>query len=337
MNFSTKNAVSNPIIGGDITPNGRRTSVTIACCESQASPLKSVRAVANSLGSIARTELLVLSCGDVDFDGVRVVQVPVGTKLTKLRKLASAVESRFICICDPDLHVDPKGAKAIFLEAFKVAECDREVVAFGLVNCQSDNTLLSGVIAIDKWFSHRVLRPILWKCSIGITIPGQFLVLSTSVLQRLHPAVDSYLDDLYLGWIARSTNVAVLRVPVVVGYEESRSSWPSLLLQRLRWMRGFFALAKQLLNEPKAIALLTTHFVAYHGIPILWLACLVGVVTFSWSIGLIVFAAAALAISLLSRQRLGTAIAFLIIFPLLHCLATLLWWIPISQKRLTQR
>lgn len=337
LNLNTANVHCDQRVDVDATSTNRDVSVAIICCESRYGAFHSVRAVATAIESIASTQVFILSNDKASFPDVRVVQVPDGTKLSKLCHFSKSVESDFICICDPDLEINQLEVKAVFEQAFDAAGSSREIVAYGLVNCRSNGTLLSRVIAVDKWLSHRVLRPALWRCRIGITIPGQFLVLSTSVLQRLQPAIDSYLDDLYLGWIARSTNVNVLRIPVVVGQEESRNAFSSLLLQRLRWMRGFFALLKHLSNEPRAIALLLTHFVAYHAIPIIWLICLLYVAAFYPIAAFIIFVIAGCTTGLLSGQPLTAAFSFTLVFPLLHCLATLLWWIPISRKRLTQR
>ena len=90
-------------------------------------------------------------------------------------------------------------------------------MAFGIVQGRDDGSTLSHVIGIDKWLSHHVLRKHLLLCGIGISLPGQFLIISTKLLRALDPEVDSYLDDLYLGFVARTRGCVVHRVPVVVG------------------------------------------------------------------------------------------------------------------------
>ena len=247
------------------------------------------------------------------------------------------MQSDFICICDPDLEVRVDATRVVVVQAIEASENGKEVVAFGLIDCRNDGSLLASIIAIDKWISHRVLRPVLWGCGIGITLPGQFLVLSTSVLQRLDPNVDSYLDDLYLGWVARSTGVRVERVVELVGLEESRSTWETLLTQRLRWMRGFVSLVFHLSPSPKALGFLFAHFVAYHGIPILWLIIVATIATTSTIVAVGILLIASIVVTLFSRPSFVAALLFLILFPLLHALAVLLWWVPISRDRLTQR
>jgi hypothetical protein len=312
-------------------------TLSIASCSSSVATHALLRKVAASVEGIADSETVLLS-SILDAEAKRpFFAVNEGTKLSKLRQYSRTVKSDFVCVCDPDLEVQSAATLAVVAAAINVANSGCEIVAYGLLKCRDDGTVLSRVIAIDKWLSHRVLRPALWGCGVGITIPGQFMVFSTSMLQRIDPAVDSYLDDLYLGWIARSNSVRVLRVPVVVGYEESRSAWASLLTQRLRWMRGFFSLVAHLARQPKAIGLLAVHFAAYHGLPILWLLCLVALAILAPAVAVAFFATSAVLASLLSRQSLVVATMFFLLFPMLHCVVALLWWIPISHERLQQR
>lgn len=331
---STQSCLDSPqaLIDRDHLP-----SISVVTCSSFAANDVAAQAVATSLKGVANVQVIILSSVAGTESYHRVVEVPEGTKLSKLRQFSHTVDSDFVCICDPDLDVHSDATRDVVRLAIEASTGRNEVVAFGVVGCRDDGTLLSSVIAIDKWLSHRVLRPMLWRYGLGITIPGQFLVLSTSVLRRLNSEVDSYLDDLYLGWIARSTNARVLRVPVVVGKEESRSAWASLLTQRLRWMRGWFSLVGHLSGSPKAIGFLAVHFVAYHGLPVLWLVC-IGTIAMFYPVAAVAFyAAAVLTLSRLTHQSIIGAVTFLLLFPLLHCFATLLWWAPIGRQRLRQR
>jgi cellulose synthase/poly-beta-1,6-N-acetylglucosamine synthase-like glycosyltransferase len=293
--------------------------------------------VISSLAGIVNAEVVILSSFEREGSQNQVILVMEGTKLSKLRRFAETVNSDFVCICDPDLEVRGDATRAVVAQAIEASGGGEEVVAFGLIDSRNDGNLLANLIAIDKWLSHRILRPALWGCGMGITLPGQFLVLSASVLQRLDPAVDSYLDDLYLGWIAYSTGVRIERVPEVVGLEESRATWGSLLTQRLRWMRGFMSLVRHLSANPKALGLLFAHFVAYYGLPILWLisVSILAIISMPFAVGIVVITSILLA--RLSRQPFVAAVTFLTLFPLLHCFAVLLWWVPISRHRLTQR
>ncbi len=312
-------------------------SVVVATCLSSDANADAASKVVAALKGLVDAELVVLSNHELEGSPSSVFIVPEGTKLSKLRRFAVTVRSDLICICDPDLTVRSDAIRVVVDQAIAVAECGEEVVVFGLIDCRDNGSLLYKVVSIDKWLSHRVFRPLLWKCGVGITLPGQFLVLSTTILQRLNPRVDSYLDDLYLGWIARSTSVRVKRLPEVIGFEESRSTWGSLLTQRIRWMRGFVSLVWHLSSEPKALVFLFAHFAAYHGLPILWLICFVTIAMISPVVAIGIGVLASCLVGWLSQKSFATSVSFLVLFPLLHCLAVLLWWVPISHRRLMQR
>ena len=294
--------------------------------------------VAAAMKSVAVVRTIRLSeTGSEGTDGVEVIAVPSGTKLSKIRRLADLVAADLFCICDPDLTVEEDACRAVLQQAIADVQAGKEVVAFGIVEGRDDGTLLSQVIAIDKWLSHRVLRRFLWAAGVGITLPGQFLIVSPGLLRSLEPGVDSYLDDLYLGWVARQRGVCVHRVPVVVGKEDPRSSWLSLLTQRGRWMRGLVCLFRHLLPHPSALGLLGIHFVAYHGLPIVAMIAFLGLTVLNPLAGGCVFFGLAAVLSIASRQSFLASVAFLSIFPFVHVLATVLWWMPVKRSVLTRR
>lgn len=313
-------------------------TLCVACCTTPSSPHDAVRDVARAVRPLAVTRTVLLcesalaSCEEEE-----VIVVPSGTKLSKIRRLADLVEADFFLICDPDLTVSEEGCRIVVQVSIEEVRDGMEIVAFGVVEGKDDGTLLSQIVAVDKWLSHRVLRPFLWAAGVGITLPGQFLVVSSSLLRSLDPAVDSYLDDLYLGWVARRQGVCVLRVPVVVGAEDPRSSWTSLLTQRVRWMKGITALVGQLALHPSALVLLNVHYFAYHGLPVLLmtLVLLLGSVNLLASLG-VMFCLATI-LSFLSGRSIVACVAFLAVFPLVHAVATLTWWVPVTRSTLTRR
>jgi cellulose synthase/poly-beta-1,6-N-acetylglucosamine synthase-like glycosyltransferase len=296
-----------------------------------------IYAVKNALSPIAAVKAVILSDFADTLTGVEVLGVPSGTKLSKIRRLASSADADLICICDPDLQLDAEGCRLIFCRAAVESRGGDEVVAFGIVEGRDNGSLLSRVVALDKWLSHRVIRRVLWGIGAGITLPGQFLVVSLGLLRRLDPVVDSYLDDLYLGWIARSQGIKVHRLPVVVGKEDARATWGGLLAQRLRWMKGLARLFRHLARHPSAIFLLTVHFLAYHGLPILLLSSLVALGVVSPLLGMTTFSAITVLLARCSGRSYRTTATFLVAFPIFHCLATLLWWVPTSRSYLARR
>ena len=323
---------------GSLPAVDQRMSVCVACCCDSSIPQDTALAVVRAFAPIASARAILLAeAEDVPPDRVDVVTVPRGTKLSKLRWLADQVSADLLCICDPDLTVDEACCRLVLGRAAAEVRNGAEIVAFGVIDGRDDGTTLSRVLALDKWLSHRILRPCLWAFGVGITLPGQFLIVSPSVLRSLSPVVDSYLDDLYLGWVAWSRNIRVHRVPVVVGVEEPRRGWWSLLAQRIRWMRGLACLFGHLVTNPTAMFLLSVHFLAYHGLPVLALALTLSLVFVNPTLAFGLFIGLAVILSITSRRSFFTAITFLAVFPAIHLLATLLWWVPLSESFLRRR
>lgn len=313
-------------------------SVCVACCSTTSMPHDAAQAVARAINSVAVVRTVLLSeTGTETTHGIEIITVPHGTKLSKIRRLADRIDADLFCICDPDLTVEEEACRVILQQAFADVRAGKEVVAFGIVEGKDDGTLLSQVVAVDKWLSHRVLRRFLWAAGIGITLPGQFLILSPGLLRSINPGVDSYLDDLCLGWLARRRGVRVHRVAVVVGEEDPRSRWASLLTQRVRWMRGIASLFGHFASHPSAVGLLGVHYLAYHGLPIVVMAAVVSLTVVKPLAGFCVFFSLASLLSVFSRRSFVAAVTFLGVFPVIHALATLLWWVPLSRTMLTRR
>lgn len=332
---------ADPMAAADpLAPPSAKVALTVcvACCSTASMPHDAPFTVAKAIDSIAAVRTILLSeTGSEQTGGVDVIAVPCGTKLSKIRRLADLITADLFCICDPDLTIDDTACRAVLQQAMVEVRAGKDVVAFGIVQGRDDGTLLSQVVAVDKWLSHRVLRRFLWAAGIGITIPGQFLILSSGLLHSLEPGVDSYLDDLYLGWVAWRQGVRVYRVPVIVGNEDPRSSWISLLTQRVRWMRGLACLVRHLLPHPTALGLLGIHFLAYHGMPIVAMFAVVWLTVVNPLAGFCVFFSLAAVLSIASRQSFFAAVAFLGVFPFVHVLATVLWWVPVKHCVLTRR
>ncbi len=322
-----------------VSSSDAAVSVCVVCCSTASMPHDAALAVARAMKSVATVRTILLSeTGSEQTDGVEVIAVPHGTKLSKIRRLADLIAAAdLFCICDPDLTVEEEGCCVVLQQAMADVRVGKEVVAFGIVEGRDDSTLLSRVVAVDKWLSHHVVRRFLWTAGIGITLPGQFLIVSPGLLRGLEPGVDSYLDDLYLGWVARRRGIPVHRVPVVVGKEDPRNSWLSLLAQRVRWMRGLAFLFRRLASHPSAVGLLGIHYLAYHGLPIVAMVGVVLLMIVNPLAGCCVFFSLAALLSIFSGRSFFAAVAFLGVFPFVHVLASSLWWVPVSRSVLTRR
>lgn len=315
----------------------RMVSICVACCSNGTIP-QSLPVIIKAVGLRASVRAVILSETAFQPDGgFEVVKVPHGTKLSKIRLLSDSVDTDLFCVFDPDINANEEACRTVIQTAIENFRTEEVVLAFGVVEGMDAGTILSTVVAIDKWYSHRIIRPCLWASGIGITIPGQFFVVSSGLLGNFDSEIDSYLDDLVIGWLAWQKGVRVRRVAVIVGKEHPRSCWGSLLTQRIRWMRGIASLFGCLSRRPAAIGLLVVHWSAYHGIPIMGLVAIASLVAINSFAGICAFFILAAVISFYSGRSFRAAAAFLTVFPVVHLLATVLWWIPLSRTTLTRR
>jgi hypothetical protein len=325
------------LFDGETSMREKPMTVCVVCCSTPAMSTDVIDNVSRALMPVATVQSVVLSDSAERLSGVEIIAVAKGTKLSKIRRLADLIESDLVCICDPDLSVAEEACRMIFGRAAAEIRNGIDVVAFGIVEGSDNGTMLSRVIALDKWLSHRVLRRFLWQFGVGITVPGQFLILSSRLLRSLDPGVDSYLDDLYFGWLARRQGARVHRMPVIVGAEEPRTNWSSLLTQRVRWMKGLAFLFGHLAAYPSALFLLSVHYIAYHGLPILMFFGVLFLGFVHPIFSLVLFLGLAFLLARLSEQSVLTAATYMGIFPVVHVLATLLWWVPAGRSLLARR
>jgi hypothetical protein len=240
-------------------------------------------------------------------------------------------------VCDPDITLDIRSACNVILKALELADDGRIVLAYGRIRSEG-GCLLRSLVAFDKDWSHRVVRPMLWRIGLGASVPGQFLVVSGSLLSAIDPSVDSYLDDLYLGLHARSApETAIVSESLTVGFEASRCGWISLVAQRMRWMKGLAALAWHTRRSPSAAMRLATHFVAYHAFPIFALTSLAFACVFYPAYGLIVTVLFVAITSALAGQHPAVGLAYWITFPALQTLVIFTWWLPLPKPFLLRR
>jgi cellulose synthase/poly-beta-1,6-N-acetylglucosamine synthase-like glycosyltransferase len=265
------------------------------------------------------------------------ISVSPGTKLSKLKSLAPLATNEVVCICDPDIDLVIDTAVDLVTSAVCGQEAGTPSIVFGTIQVQAGHGMLTNLLNFDKWLSHRILRPFLWNLGLGITLPGQFVVVPSLAINAIPDSLDTYLDDLCLGIVARECKFKVQRSSLVVGTEEGRSGWTGLLLQRIRWMKGFMSLLMGYWRRPKSVLLLVLHYTMYHAIPILLFLALGFLVLTSPMFGGLAFLLLASCGAYASGQSLPTVLAYMLVFPLLHVSASVLFWLPISSSSIRKR
>jgi hypothetical protein len=265
------------------------------------------------------------------------VMVSCGTKFSKLRALIPLDTHQVVCICDPDMSLDINACVELVTDAVVALVRDKPSVVFAVIETQAESSFLDHLVSFDKWLSHRILRPVLWRLGLGITLPGQFLIVPASLMNAIPDEIDTFLDDICLGLLVRELGLGVIRSSVVVGREAGRRSGLGLVFQRLRWMKGLMALKGHYWRRPTWILRLVTQYLAYHGIPIATLFVLTFGLAYYPILSVSCYCLGVIMMACVSRRSLVTVAAYWIAFPILHLVVSLSFWLPFPDDILRKR
>lgn len=242
-----------------------------------------------------------------------------GTKYRKLLLALQDVGHRYLLSLDNDIAADIPGLLRL-VDQTLAADAD---LGWGRVQSRKLAGLVSRLVEVDKLLSHTVLRPMLWRMHLGVSIPGQCFLLRTASFRDRLPVTDTFLDDLSIGLHAAKHRLRYHYGRDVVAYELPSYSFAALWKQRARWATGFRqSLSCATLNRQDR-RLLWIHAFFYHLLPILHVAALAALAPQAplacagWLVAL------ALVIARHRPQALGAALAYPILFPLFHAG----WWL----------
>lgn len=266
--------------------------------------------------------------------GIELVHCERGSKLSKLKSQLSGSSTPYLCVLDSDMHLCIDACRDVVLLAVR----EQPGIAFGLIESRQGPGLLGQCIQLDKYWSHRCLRPLLLYAGVGITVPGQFVVYSPALLADISDSTDTFLDDLYFGLRCRQQRLPILRVPRLIGYEEGRSGWGGLLSQRTRWMKGLFRLTRDAWRAGSGAGYCAVHYLAYHGMPAALAAltaALLGTGHPAAASGLL--AAFLIPFALVARSLSPAILVYAATFPVVHVLATIGALLPFSTTSMRKR
>lgn len=237
-----------------------------------------------------------------------------GTKYCKLLQALQAKEHRYLLSIDNDIDADIPSLLRLVIQALE-GNFD---LSWGRVYSRKVSNFVSRLVEVDKLLSHTILRPLLWKLHLGVTIPGQCFLLKTASFQGTLPGTDTFLDDISIGMHAAKHHLTYHYSQEVIAYEIPSYSFAVLWKQRARWATGF----KQSLSCPTLSSqdrkLLWLHAFFYHFFPILQVVALgllapqAPLLCIAW-LGMF-----ALAIARHCPRAFGVALTYPIIFPIFH-------------------
>ncbi len=182
-----------------------------------------------------------------------------GTKYNRLFSLMRHDKADYYLSIDNDIKGDIASIKSFLVEMIS-GPYD---IGWGRIRSLRMNTLISNMVAVDKLISHNFLRPLLWKVSLGISVPGQIFCLKSSSYVSKQIEFDTYLDDLAIGLYTAQKLKCRLNINKVLGYETPNVSFGGLWKQRQRWALGYATIFKST-NDLPGVFLLLIHAFSYH-------------------------------------------------------------------------
>ena len=208
---------------------------------------------------------------------------------------------------------------------------DNTDIAWGYIGVTEINGFIPNLIAIDKLLSHKIIRPLLWKFGIGISVPGQVFLINTSKFRNDLPSYDTVFDDLTIGIITKQFNYSVSCLPLYLGYEKPSSAFSTLVMQRKHWAKGFYQSICNNIHD-KILPYILLHGLVYH---FLWLPVWIIIVfagLFSIPLGVIIFIIVCSCLCNRKFLRIGYSFAYAVVFPFIH----LIWFFTLIYNILIE-
>lgn len=258
------------------------------------------------------SEIETIFPSDIDFNICQTVIA--GTKYRKLTHLLNNKGYDYLISLDNDVEANATE----FLAWVQHTITHQYDLSWGCVQSRNVNNFVSNLVHIDKLLSHNILRPLLWKLNVGVTIPGQCFMLKNKTFKNNLPNTDTFLDDISIGLFAAKNKLSYLYLHEVIVTETPSYSFSNLLNQRARWATGY----KQSLSckslSRKDRNLLYIHGGTYHILPLVNIILLVFLLTSFPALFIALLLSNAFLISIGNFKSFFYAIIYQIVFPLFH-------------------
>lgn len=237
-----------------------------------------------------------------------------GTKYVKLIHLLSNRDYDYLLSLDNDIDANIQG----LINLVNSTIDNKKDLSWGRIESRKVNNLVSNLVRVDKLLSHNVLRPLLWKFNIGVTIPGQCFMLNVNSFKGKLPETDTFLDDLSIGIFAAKNKYSYLYSKGIVAREIPSYSFKELYKQRSRWALGFKQVLSCLSLNSKDKKLLYIHAFSYHILPLLHLFFLCYLLVSSPAFFITILLFVAFIISSKDHSSFGYALIYQLVFPVFH-------------------
>lgn len=281
--------------------------------------------VVESLKDVFCVEYFIFSDSETIRNGAKMnFTVDSKSKFKRIDAVLSLAKNDFILCIDNDIVVNDFELKTFLNSIFK----NDFSLAWGKISCQHSKGFVPRLIEIDKKLSHNILRPVLWKVGLGISIPGQIFCINRAFFHDKLSRYDTVFDDLTLGLICKQYNMPVFISKTIFGFERPKGTFFELIKQRVRWAKGF----SETLKYSKKIGLrkfVLIHGFAYHQLWILFYLLIV--ILCILKIYYFIFILLAMLMLLLSnfKWRLFLySLCYIVVFPLIH----IIWNIVVGYE-----
>ena len=226
-------------------------------------------ATALALNALMQGDFKVVLCGE---GNLPVCEVPYvvevresrGTKYRKLLSLLENDDSQYYFSFDNDTELETLEVR----EFVSLLISNGADIGWGIVRARRPVGFIPKLVAVDKLLSHDLIRPILWRLGVGVSVPGQAFGIRGAAFRGKLIGLDTYLDDLALGLYANAGRMKRCIVGRVLGYEKPNECFSGLWSQRKRWAIGYGAVLRKTLFRGRSALNVALHGLAYHG---LWL------------------------------------------------------------------
>jgi cellulose synthase/poly-beta-1,6-N-acetylglucosamine synthase-like glycosyltransferase len=238
-----------------------------------------------------------------------------GTKYRRLINLMEKDDSKYYLSIDNDItgNIDELLDFVDEMSSIKNYE-----VGWGRIRAKRQRGFISNMVAVDKLLSHNIIRPLLWKLGVGISVPGQVFCIKGESFRGKLIDLDTFLDDLALGLYVNINKNRKYVIPTVLGEEKPNSKFIELWKQRSRWAIGYSTILKAVTNRKEYKNKVVIHGLSYHLSWLLNLAIIAFLAVMFWPAAIGYVFLIGLLISKKDMSMLLYSVIYQFVFPVFH-------------------
>lgn len=237
-----------------------------------------------------------------------------GTKYRRLISLMEKDDSCYYLSIDNDITGNI-GELLNFVDEMITKDYE---VGWGRIRAKKQNSFISNMVAVDKLLSHNIIRPLLWKLGVGISIPGQVFCIKGESFRGKLIELDTFLDDLALGLYVNINKCRKYVIANILGEEEPNGKFSGLWKQRSRWAIGYSTILKAVRDKKEYRSKVIIHGVSYHFSWIVNWLIIALLAIFVWPLSVVYVLVIGALISKQNMSLLLYSVIYQFFFPIFH-------------------